>query len=82
MPCNTPKLIQLCGNIIAEPAETSAAQPATCSQRRQKRCQLWPASSATACPRPAHSRKSDTMPVRCRVQKGSFRKCCGGVNSP
>ena len=40
MPCSTPKLIQLLGNISAEPALTSSAQPATCAQRRQKRGHL------------------------------------------
>ena len=39
MPCRTPKLMKLRGNISHEPIDTSTAQPATCAQRRQKRCQ-------------------------------------------
>ena len=35
MPCSTPKLIQLRGNISAEPSDTSTAQPATAAHRRQ-----------------------------------------------
>ena len=39
IPCSTPKLIQLPGNISALPALTNNAQPATCPHRRQKRGQ-------------------------------------------
>jgi len=71
MPCSTPKLIQLLGNMIREPNDTSSAQPATCAQRRQNRAQVWPASTATAWPAPAPSRNIETMHRRCVVQNGS-----------
>ena len=71
MPCSTPKLIQLRGNIHSDPSDTSAAHPATCTQRRAKRGQLWPRCTATTCPMPAHSRNRLTMPVRCQVHTGS-----------
>ena len=71
MPCSTPKLIQPRGNIWYEPRDTSSAQPATWAQRRQKRRQVWPASTATACPAPAPIRNIETMQKRCCVQNGS-----------
>ena len=71
MPCSTPKLIQLRGNIGTTPSDTSSAQPATWAQRRQKRRQVWPASTATAWPAPAPSRNIETMQRRCVVQNGS-----------
>ena len=70
-PCSTPKLIQLRGNISADPADTSAAQPAIWAHRRQKRGQPWPASSAAASDRPAVAMNSDTIAARCTVQNGS-----------
>ncbi len=54
-----------------EPTETSNAQPATWAQRRRKRAQVWPASTATAWPAPAPSRNIETMHRRCVVQNGS-----------
>ena len=69
MPCSTPKLIQLLGNISQEPIDTSTAQAATWAQRRQKFRE--PASIATACDRPAQNRNSETMAVRCPVHSGS-----------
>ena len=39
MPCSTPKLMKLFGNISHEPSETRTAQPAICAQRRQKRAE-------------------------------------------
>jgi hypothetical protein len=71
-PCSTPKLIQLFGNISAEPADTSSAHAAICDQRFQKRGQAWPASSATACESPATAMNSVTITARCTVQKGSL----------
>jgi len=72
MPCSTPKLIQLFGNISAEPADTASAQAATWAQRRQKRGQPTPARWASAWPRPAQNRNRLTITVRCVVQKTSW----------
>ena len=69
--CRTPKLMKLRGNMSHDPTLTSSAQPATCSQRRQKRGQPWPRCRATACPNPAQKRKIATMKLRCVVQNGS-----------
>ena len=71
MPCSTPKLIQLRGNISAEPADTSTAQPATAAQRRQKRAQPKPDISATAWPMPAQNKNKLTIAVRWVVHSGS-----------
>ena len=70
-PCSTPKLIQLRGNIRADPADTSTAHAAIWAQRRQKRRQPCPASRAAASDRPAVAMNSDTITVRCTVQNGS-----------
>ena len=71
MPCRTPKLMKLFGNISHEPNETSTAQPAICAQRRQKRCHGWPCADAIAWPAPTQAMKSVTMQARCTVQNGS-----------
>jgi hypothetical protein len=71
MPCRTPKLMKLFGNISAEPSVTSTAQPAICSQRRQKRSSGCPWADAIAWPPPTHAMKSVTMHARCTVQNGS-----------
>ncbi len=39
MPCSTPKVMLLLGNIWYEPAVTNSAQPATWAQRFQNRGQ-------------------------------------------
>ena len=71
MPCSTPKLIQLLGNIHAEPMLTSSAQPTICAQRRQNFGQPWPACSATASDSPAQNRNRLTMHARCTVHSAS-----------
>ena len=71
MPCSTPKLMKLFGNIHHEPALTSTAHTATCAQRRQKRGQRWPCDTASAWPRPAQNKNSETMQARCHVHTGS-----------
>lgn len=63
--------MKLLGNIATEPAVTSSAAPATCSQRFQKRAQVCPWCKATAWDRPAVNRNRLTMAVRCPVQSGS-----------
>ncbi len=71
MPCSTPKLIQVRGNMNHEAALTSSAQPAICAQRRQNRASGWPWWLAISWPAPAQSRNRVTMQVRCSVHFGS-----------
>jgi hypothetical protein len=74
MPCNTPKLMYVCGNMVQEPMLTSTAQPATRAQRRQKRGQPGPWCNANAWPTPAQNRNKLTMQMRWRSQNGSVLK--------
>ncbi len=71
MPCSTPKLIQLRGNMNHEPRDTSTAHAATWAQRFQNLGHDCPRATATAWPAPAASRNRLTISVRCVVHSGS-----------
>ena len=52
--------------------DTNNAQPATCAQRRQKRCHDCCCAEAIAWPAPTQVMNKVTMQARCTVQNGSM----------